>query len=173
MNDILEKQRTSVTWSELQYNCYVSLWVSWIGGTIEVGGGSEIGTYKLVHLPINHSIVVTDILIRSRHTAYWLFDFLEKASSVKTQGLNQKTISNDTTTTTAFHLSTVTTNTTRTIATSRKTPIVETTERLSSGTLCTCSCNKYIMTEDELITKIALLRSEQSIDPKLTNKYRR
>ncbi|CAG2242167.1 unnamed protein product [Mytilus edulis] len=83
INDILEKKRTSVTWSELQCNCYVSLWVSWIGGTIEVGGGSEIGTNKLIHLPINHSIVVTDILIRSRYTAYWLFDFLEKASSVK------------------------------------------------------------------------------------------
>lgn len=83
INIILEKQRTSVTWSELQSNCYVSLWVSWIGGTIEVGGGSEIGTNKLIHLPINHSIVVTDILISSFFTAYWLFDFQENATSGK------------------------------------------------------------------------------------------
>ncbi|CAG2242166.1 unnamed protein product [Mytilus edulis] len=84
INNIFEKQRTSVTWSELQSNCYVSLWVSWIGGTIEVGGGSEIGTNKLIHLPINHSIVVTDILIWSYYTAYWLFDFQENATSAYT-----------------------------------------------------------------------------------------
>lgn len=83
INNILEKQRTSVTWSILQCSCYVSLWVSWIGGTIEVGDGSEIGTNKHIHLPINRSIVVTDILIRSHYTAYWLFDFQENATSGK------------------------------------------------------------------------------------------
>ncbi|XP_071142059.1 uncharacterized protein [Mytilus edulis] len=48
-----------------------------------------------------------------------------------------------------------------------------TTGRSSTKTLCTCSCNNFTMTEDELIRKIALLKSELSVDRKQTNKYRR
>ncbi|CAG2242168.1 unnamed protein product [Mytilus edulis] len=38
---------------------------------------------------------------------------------------------------------------------------------------CICPCSNFTMTEDELIKKIAQLKSELSVDPKLTSKYKR
>ncbi|CAG2252619.1 unnamed protein product [Mytilus edulis] len=220
---------------ELQCNCYVSLWVSWIGGTIKVGGGSEIGTNRFTSLPINDSIAVTDILIKSHYTAYRLFDFLENSTSACTTdgpdgglesnpetmnttettapefdptsiiitdttlpGLDQTTISTMETRTTGFTPTTLSTTETTspgfnpttissietntpgfdqtsvgTIIT-RATTTSETTTNIETNKIpCICSCYNVTLTEDELITKISLLKSELSVDKKQTNKYRR
>lgn len=57
--------------------------------------------------------------------------------------------------------------------TSKTTQFVETTTLSPNKTPCTCLCNNFTISDDELIRKIALLRSELSIDTKQTNKYRR
>ncbi|VDI62907.1 Hypothetical predicted protein [Mytilus galloprovincialis] len=57
--------------------------------------------------------------------------------------------------------------------TSKTAQFVETTAFSPNKTPCTCLCNNFTISDDELIRKIALLRSELSIDTKRTNKYRR
>ncbi|CAG2186679.1 unnamed protein product [Mytilus edulis] len=60
-----------------------------------------------------------------------------------------------------------------TISSTATTASSRTTYRSSTKSPCTCSCNNFILTEDELIRKIALLKSELSVDRKQTNKYKR
>ncbi|VDH88709.1 Hypothetical predicted protein [Mytilus galloprovincialis] len=46
-------------------------------------------------------------------------------------------------------------------------------ETTSTKKSCICPCSNFTMTEDELTKKIAQLKSELSVDPKLTSKYKR
>ncbi|CAC5414834.1 unnamed protein product [Mytilus coruscus] len=80
---IIENSSESIlakeTWSGLDCNCYVSIWVSWNSETIEAGKGTVIGSDKFISSTAK--IDVIDILIMSHTVAYWQFNFPKNATS--------------------------------------------------------------------------------------------
>ncbi|VDI03894.1 Hypothetical predicted protein [Mytilus galloprovincialis] len=89
------------------------------------------------------------------------------STDTTTRELDLRGISTAGTTTPGFDPTTISTIISTATTSSR------TTGHSSTKTPCTCSCNNFTMTEDELIRKIALLKSELSVDRKQTNRYRR
>ncbi|CAG2219623.1 unnamed protein product [Mytilus edulis] len=149
------------TWSGIDCNCYVSVVVSWANAYITIE--ARKGTWIRSDIFISNDISVNDIKITSNTTAHWLIDVQENATFVPECTADQT--ANINVTLTAQELDSTTT--------SKTTQFVETTAISPNKTPCTCLCNNFTISDDELIRKIALLRSELSIDTKQTNKYRR
>lgn len=72
-----QQQLANASWSGLDCNSYVSLWVSWLNRTIKAGEGTKIGGSILVSLPdIDYNDNIKNIWVLSLKPADWTFDFL-------------------------------------------------------------------------------------------------
>lgn len=84
--------KANVSWSGLNCNCYVNLWISWSGMTIMAGTGTVIGD----HIFINYTGVILDginfIEVASTYEAYWMFNFPENSTNGKYKIYEKKTL---------------------------------------------------------------------------------
>lgn len=67
---------TNASWSGLDCNSYVPLWVSWMNRTIKVGTGTKIAGSILISLTgIHFNANINNITVFSHNQADWIFDF--------------------------------------------------------------------------------------------------
>lgn len=72
-----QQQLANASWSGLDCNSYVPLWVSWLNRTIKAGAGTKIGGSILISLTdIDYNANVNNVGVRSLKSADWIFDFL-------------------------------------------------------------------------------------------------
>ncbi|VDI02936.1 Hypothetical predicted protein, partial [Mytilus galloprovincialis] len=74
----------NISWSGLDCNCYVPLWVSWSNKTIKAGTGSSIrGTVFISWIDHWFDASIVDIQITSTSPAYWIFEPSANSTSGK------------------------------------------------------------------------------------------
>ncbi|VDI10468.1 Hypothetical predicted protein [Mytilus galloprovincialis] len=82
-NEGRKQQSANASWSGLDCNSYVSLWVSWLNRTIKAGEGTKIGGSILISLPdIDYNDNINNIWVLSLKPADWIFDFLAEEITV-------------------------------------------------------------------------------------------
>lgn len=72
------------SWSGLNCDCYVSLWVSWFFKYIKAGTGMRIGAGEFINLT-DHFFEdgIVNFEVSSTSHAYWLFDFAMNSTNGK------------------------------------------------------------------------------------------
>ncbi|XP_071141774.1 uncharacterized protein [Mytilus edulis] len=138
----------NASWSGLDCNSYVPLWVSWMNRTIKVGTGTKIAGSILFSLTgINYNANINNIMVFSHNPADWIFDFpAEEITELETV------------------------STTETMTKLRKSNILKTTDLSSKNYSCYCLCsniNNFSFKEDDLFKKIEQIRSDLVVDTKI------